>query len=37
MFTATRDLTLPADPTLHADVLRDREPLTHLPSPWGPG
>jgi 5-methyltetrahydropteroyltriglutamate--homocysteine methyltransferase len=23
-----------ADPALQADVLPDREPLTHLPSPW---
>jgi 5-methyltetrahydropteroyltriglutamate--homocysteine methyltransferase len=23
-----------ADPSLQADVLPDREPLTHLPSPW---
>ena len=23
-----------ADPTLQTDVLPDREPLTHLPSPW---
>ena len=24
-----------ADPSLQVDVLPDREPLTHLPSPWG--
>jgi 5-methyltetrahydropteroyltriglutamate--homocysteine methyltransferase len=24
-----------ADPALQVDVLPDREPLTHLPSPWG--
>jgi hypothetical protein len=23
-----------ADPALQTDVLPDREPLTHLPSPW---
>jgi hypothetical protein len=23
-----------ADPALQVDVLPDREPLTHLPSPW---
>ena len=23
-----------ADPSLQTDVLPDREPLTHLPSPW---
>ncbi len=23
-----------ADPSLQVDVLPDREPLTHLPSPW---
>jgi len=23
-----------ADPALQADVLPDREPITHLPSPW---
>jgi hypothetical protein len=24
-----------ADASLQTDVLPDREPLTHLPSPWG--